>query len=103
MTSEELLNKLGQQVLSNMKDLLKDAWDGFSPEEKQLVADCARDAGLLAVRQMAGEDVAAEQRQVNAQLANLRSVGASRVKDALWGVLEVALKTAGALFKTFRV
>jgi len=90
--------KVGERTLAEFKVAFGKAWSEFTPAEKELVTSVAMDAGWLAIRSAAGEDVRAERRHLDAATANLRVGAFTTAGDAIWGavwrVLQAALSTA---------
>jgi len=85
------------QVLADVKNGAKGAWDSWSADDRALVTACAKDAAEIALRATMGQDVRTEKAQVDAQLANIKVATAESVSSVIWGVLGKALKTAAML------
>jgi len=81
------------KILDEIKSIAKTAWDSWTDLEKALVMSCARDSVTLMVRAAAGEDVAAEKRQITAQLANIKVAALGTASQILWNaVINVFLR-----------
>lgn len=79
-------------ILKQIRRRLGDRWDALSPADRDLIAEVAADASGLQLAALAVDpnDPAAvgalkrEAAQVDAQLANVRSVAVGEVRGAFW-------------------
>ena len=88
---------LGLQILTAVKSKLADGWNSFSDAEKTLVQACCEDAAYIAVRSIAGESVASEKAQIDAQLANIKVAGKAVVSKTIWNVVVDLLSLAAKI------
>lgn len=95
---------IASRLLSHLIDRLGEhRWGALSTEQRDLVADCCRDAAELQLAVLAAEDSPAlaamirrEKAHVSAQLANLSLAGGVAVQTALWDVVSRLLVRTGA-------
>ncbi len=88
------IEAFGGQILGEIKTVLKGQYESYTDEEKALITACAKDAAVLTYRKLAGDDVAAEQKEVDAQLANIKVAGMGSFGSLLWGVVSKLLSVA---------
>jgi hypothetical protein len=92
------IDAMAGKVLDEIKGLVGDVWKDWSDDEKQLVADCAKDSVTLLLRAAAGEDVTKERAQVNAALANVKVAAVGSASRVLWdAAMRVFFKAATIL------
>jgi len=72
------------KVFSDLKAMSKAYWDSWTDDEKKLVEACIADASKLALRAVAGEDIAKEKAQVDAQLKGIKVAGQATAKEVVW-------------------
>src|SRR4051794_26105095 len=88
--NNETQSSLATQILAGIRSSMKDAWSQLSPADQQLIANCTVDAAALQTAAIAAttpdaqEAVAREKLQINAQLANIASIGADAVRSVFW-------------------
>jgi hypothetical protein len=83
---------LTNNLLKTIQRQLGSRWDALSVADRQLIAEVAVDASLLQTSALAVDPadpaavaaLAGEQRQIDAQLANIQSVAAAEVRSAFW-------------------
>jgi len=100
---EDLAKSLGGKVLDQVKSDFGDAWDGVKDEVKDVLADVAKDAGRLAVKNMGGQDTSEEEKHIHAQLLNLKVAGEILAVRTFWesfgNVMGVIGSALGAIAK----
>jgi hypothetical protein len=99
--SDSRISETAEQIYRQVVDRLGDAWaNRLSDAERGLIIDCCNDAAVLSIDALAGRtNVDKDFRHVNAQLANIKSLGETRVAAIFWRaakdvVLNVVFKLA---------
>jgi hypothetical protein len=92
---DDFAKDLGLKVLNQVKDDFGGAWDGVKDEVKDTLALVSTDAGRLAVKKMAGFDVAEEEKHIHAQLLNLKVAGEVLAVRTFWESFEKVMGAIG--------
>ena len=92
---EDLAKDLGEKVLDQVKKDLGDAWDGVKDEVKDILADVTKDAGRIAVKKMSGEDTTEDEKDIHAQLLNLKVAGEILAVRTFWDAVGKVMAVIG--------
>lgn len=100
---EDLAKELGKKVLGQVKDDFGNAWDGVKDEVKDILAEVSKDAGRIAVKRLGGGDTTEDEKDIHAQLLNLKVAGeiiaVRTFWDAVGNVMGVIGTGLGAIAK----
>lgn len=95
------LERLGEQAVSELKDVFKSEWDKISDVDKALLARGAKRAVELGVMAASGADVSSELAHLKAQASNIQSIAVTRATSAVLAAAAKVLEIgAGALLKS---
>jgi hypothetical protein len=89
------IRSLQHDAVEAVNQRVGDAWNSWSIEEKELVAECTRDAvvtGLLAATNEALFKI--EKAQIDAQLANIKVAAGTTAAETVWKVVADVLSLA---------
>ena len=92
-----LFQNVGNQFAESAQKHLADAWGDIPAEGKAAVKAAAADRARLALRGLAGEEVAAEIAMVESTIADWAWVGADHARSALVEAAKDGAKMLGAL------
>ena len=91
------VDSLAGKIAVELRKAAKDAFDSWTPAERALVNLCTLDAAKLAIKASAGQDVAPEKIQIDAQLANIKVAGEESISGTLWNVVAGVLKIGASI------
>jgi len=97
---EDLAKDLGKQIFAAAKESYGNAWDSVRDDVKDLLAEVAKDAGVLAIKRMRGQDISEEQKHIEAQLLNLKVAGEILAVRAFWEGFEKTMTIIGTALGT---
>jgi hypothetical protein len=89
------IRSLQNDALQSVVQRVGDAWESWTDEEKELVADCTRDAVIVGL--IAASNVGLfkqEKAQIDAQLANIKVAAGATVAETIWKVVADVLSLA---------
>lgn len=92
---DDFAKDLGKQIFTAAKESYGKAWDSVRDDVKDLLAEVAKDAGVLALKSMRGLDVSEEQKHIDAQLLNLKVAGEILAVRAFWEGFEKTMTIIG--------
>lgn len=104
---------VGNNILETLKKQLGDQWNQLVTAEKDLLDAVCQDAGRMQIMSLGASSdnpeeqklLLAEQRQIQAQLANIVSINATEAARAFWtafqtvvqGAMDIGIAAAAAL------
>jgi hypothetical protein len=98
------ITNIGSQILTGIQQQLGAAWARLSGEDQALIATVANDAASLAIIAAGGPAnnpaIAAEQKQITAQLANIAAAAEVGVVNTFWTITAQVLQKAVSVATT---
>lgn len=90
--------KLADEILTQLKAMLKSRWASFSAKERKILEGATLDAANLAVQTLSGAITPAkaktEQAFITATVASLKSAGAAHLVEFFWSAVRLGVRGA---------